>query len=232
MAAIKTAWGRGCPGAHHHHHCPGEQGVAMRCCPRPQRPPEAPGTTAPGAYQASAWPGARASPGPQPSACCALQGPVRSPHHQPENLCKAGTVASPPGGGPSPQHRTGSGQWGPTVGTLHPWLAIRKGWVHGSTTQDYKTCTQSKHLSAGEEARGRNGGPTWFSPGSHSVEVSTQATGGLGVSQPPETVCHCQAHTPDAADRSDGTRRNHTRGFLGEDGKALTTDCADGRPAL
>lgn len=150
-----------------------EQGTAMRCYPRPQRPPRLPEAGRPGpvrrARHGTASAGcARLS---WPTALCALRctlrGPVRSPCHQPENLWEAGTVASPPGGGPSPQHRTGSGQWGHTVGTLRPWLAIRKGWVHSSSTQDHKTCTQPKHLSAGEEARGRHGGPrvalTWQS---------------------------------------------------------------------
>lgn len=169
----------------------------MGCYPRPQRPPRAPSNNAP----ATMGPGAcqaHTSPGPQPSVRCTLQGPVHSPHHQPENLCEAGTVASPPGGGPSPQHRTGSGQWGPTVEPCARGWPSEKGGFTAAPPRVTKcahspnTCRLVKRPAAGTAV------PTWLSPGNHRVEVSTQATGGLSGSQPRETVCHCQAHTPDA----------------------------------
>lgn len=122
---------------------------------------------------------------------------------------------------PSTGRAQGSGgtQWGPCA---HGWPSEKGGFTAAAPritkpAHNPNTCRLVKRPTAGKAV------PAWLSPGSHCVEVSTRATGGLGVSQPPEAVCHCQAHTPDA-------RRQERARLLGEDGNALTTVPMAARP--
>lgn len=228
---LHGCWGWGCPGAHHHHHCPGSRGPQCDATPGPRDPR---GSRKQGArglsgerVTAQPRPGAHASPSPQPSArCAALSEALSAPRATSLRTCGRRELWLPhPEGAlhPSTGRAQGSGgtQWGPCA---HGWPSEKGGFTAAAPritkpAHNPNTCRLVKRPAAGTAV------PAWLSPDSHCVEVSTRATGGLSVSQPPEAACHCQAHTPDAR------RQEHAR-LLGEDGNALTTDCADGRPAL